>query len=96
MERQELRDMIETIDEEENSKLKKMKDDFESLREETKNKNVEELESMKHELIRKIEELDKAFEINFNRYVSETETKAESYKKLLEDNETSSQVINNY
>lgn len=88
--------MIETIDEEENSKLKKMKDDFESLREETKNKNVEELESMKHELIRKIEELDKAFEINFNRYVSETETKAESYKKLLEDNETSSQVINNY
>jgi hypothetical protein len=96
MERQELRDMIETIDEEENSKLKKMKDDFESLREETKNKNVEELESMKHELIRKIEELDKAFEINFNRYVSETETKAESYKRLLEDNETSSQVINNY
>ncbi len=88
--------MIETIDEEENSKLKKMKDDFESLREETKNKNVEELESMKHELIRKIEELDKAFEINFNRYVSETETKAESYKRLLEDNETSSQVINNY
>jgi len=96
MERQELRDMIETIDEEENSKLKKMKDDFESLREETKNKNVEELESMKHELIRKIEELDKAFEINFNRYVSETETKAESYKKLLEDNETSSLLINNY
>jgi len=88
--------MIETIDEEENSKLKKMKDDFESLREETKNKNVEELESMKHELIRKIEELDKAFEINFNRYVSETETKAESYKKLLEDNETSSLLINNY
>ena len=33
--------MIETIEEEENAKLKKMKDDFESLREETKNKNVE-------------------------------------------------------
>jgi hypothetical protein len=31
MERQELNDMIETINEEENSKLKKMKDDFESL-----------------------------------------------------------------
>ena len=91
MERQELRDMIETIDEEENSKLKKMKDDFESLREETKNKNVEELESMKHDLIKKIEDLDKEFEVNFNRYVSETETKAEYYKKLLEDNEMSSQ-----
>jgi uncharacterized protein YfbU (UPF0304 family) len=96
MERQELRDMIETIEEEENAKLKKMKDDFESLREETKNKNVEELESMKHDLIKKIEDLDKEFEVNFNRYVSDTESKADHYKKLLEDNEKSSQMINNY
>lgn len=96
MERQELRDMIETIEEEENAKLKKMKDDFESLREETKNKNVEELESMKHDLIKKIEDLDKEFEVNFNRYVSDTESKADHYKRLLEDNERSSQMINNY
>lgn len=96
MERQELRDMIETIEEEENAKLKKMKDDFESLREETKNKNVEELESMKHDLIKKIEDLDKEFEVNFNRYVSDTESKADHYKKLLEDNEKSSQMINQY
>jgi DNA anti-recombination protein RmuC len=68
MERQELRDMIETIDEEENSKLKKMKDDFESLREETKNKNVEELETMKHDLIKKIDDLDKEFTVSFNKY----------------------------
>ena len=77
MERQELRDMIETIDEEENAKLKKMKDDFESIREETKNKNLEELESMKHDLIKKIDDLDKEFEVSFNRYVSETEQKAD-------------------
>ena len=96
MERQELRDMIETIEEEENAKLKKMKDDFESLREETKNKNVEELESMKHDLIKKIEDLDKEFEVNFNRYVSDTESKAENYKHLLEENEKSSQLINTY
>jgi DNA anti-recombination protein RmuC len=68
MERQELRDMIETIDEEENSKLKKMKDDFESLREETKNNNVEELETMKHDLIKKIDDLDKEFTVSFNKY----------------------------
>jgi DNA anti-recombination protein RmuC len=91
MERQELRDMIETIDEEENAKLKKMKDDFEGLREETKNKNVEELESMKHDLIKKIDDLDKEFEVSFNRYVSETEQKADQYKHLLDQNETSSQ-----
>lgn len=96
MERQELRDMIETIEEEENNKLKQMKDDFESLREETKNKNVEELESMKHDLIKKIEDLDKEFEVAFNRYVSDTESKADNYKKLLKDNEKSSQTINGY
>lgn len=96
MERQELRDMIETIEEEENAKLKKMKDEFESFREETKNKNVEELESMKHDLIKKIEDLDKEFEVNFNRYVSDTESKADNYKSLLEDNEKSSLMINNY
>lgn len=84
MERQELRDMIETINEEEESKLKKMKDDFESLREETKNKNVEELESMKHDLIKKIDDLDKEFEVSFNRYVSGTEKRAEEYKVLLD------------
>lgn len=91
MERQELRDMIETIDEEENSKLKKMKDDFESLREETKNKNTEDLESMKHDLIKKIDDLDKEFEVSFNRYVSGTEKRAEDYKTTLDSNETSSQ-----
>jgi DNA repair exonuclease SbcCD ATPase subunit len=73
-----------------------MKDDFESLREETKNKNVEELESMKHDLIKKIEDLDKEFEVNFHSYVSDTEHKADSYKRLLEDNEKSSQMINTY
>lgn len=96
MERQELRDMIETIEECENNKLKEMKDNFESLREETKNKNVEELESMKHDLIKKIEDLDKEFEVNFNRYVSDTESKADSYKKLLGTNEASSLSINKF
>jgi peptidoglycan hydrolase CwlO-like protein len=96
MERQELRDMIETIEESENNKLKEMKDNFESLREETKNKNVEELESMKHDLIKKIEDLDKEFEVNFNRYVSDTESKADSYKKLLGTNESSSYEIKKY
>lgn len=96
MERQELKEMIETIEEEENNKLKEMKDNHDALREETKNKNVEELESMKHELIKKIEDLDKEFEVNFNRYVSDTESKAEQYKKLLKDNDTSSEKINRF
>lgn len=52
METRELREMILTIEEEENAKLKEMQDLHDGLREETKNKNVEELESMKHELIK--------------------------------------------
>lgn len=91
LETRELREMIETIEEEENAKLKQMQEDHDSLREETKNKNVEELESMKHELIKKIEELDKEFEVHFNKYVADTENRAQNYKKLLEDNKGDSE-----
>jgi len=87
MEKQELKDMIETIEEEENNKLKEMKEAFDAEREQTKNTNIEALESMKHELIKKIDDLDREFEVNFNRYASETDTKAESYKNLLDKNE---------
>ena len=64
--------MIETIRENEENKLNEMRSAFESTREETKNRNVEELETMKQDLIKKIEELDKSFEVAFNRFVSET------------------------
>lgn len=96
MERRELRDMIDTIQEEEENKLNEMKEAYDGAREETKNKNVEDLESMKHDLIKKIEDLDKEFEVSFNKYVSDTETKADGYKKLLEQNEKSSDEINKY
>jgi len=71
-----------------------MQEDHDSLREETKNKNVEELESMKHELIKKIEELDKEFEVHFNKYVADTETRATKYKELLDQNKKDSEQIN--
>merc|ERR1712166_412405 len=93
-ERRELKDMIETIEEEENNKLNDMKEAYDSSREETKNKNVEDLESMKHDLIKKIEDLDKEFEVSFNKYVADTETKADGYKLLLEKNGVSAETIN--
>lgn len=94
-ERRELKDMIETIEEEETNKLNDMKEAYDSSREETKNKNVEDLESMKHDLIKKIEELDKEFEVNFNKYVADTDIKAKGYKTLLEKNGQSADEINN-
>jgi hypothetical protein len=96
METRELKEMIHTIEEEENAKLKDMQDLHDGLREETKNKNVEELESMKHELIKQITNLDKQFEVNFNKYVADTESKANEYKHLLDENKTAAETINNY
>jgi hypothetical protein len=93
METQELKEMIDTIIEEEEAKIKQMLDDHEAIREETKNKNVEELESMKHELIKKIEDLDKEFEVHFNRYVADTEQKALEYKILLDSNQKATAQI---
>jgi hypothetical protein len=80
-------DLIETIKEEEEAKLAEMKSQFESSREEAKNRNVEELESMKHDLIRKIEELDKEFDSSFSKFVSDTENRAKEYDDLLQANQ---------
>ena len=43
-----------------------MMSEYDSLREETKNRNVEELEGMKFILIGKIEDLDKEFQVHYN------------------------------
>jgi len=76
MEKRELIDMIDTFDEETKERLDALKEAFNNDWERIKNENVEELESMKHDLIKKIEDLDSNFEQNFNKYVSETETRS--------------------
>lgn len=93
LEKSELREMIETIEEEEANKLKEMKELFEGERETTKNQNIEDLEQMKHELMKKIDHLDKQFEIKFNKYVSDTESKGTEYKQELKSNEEGSEKI---
>jgi hypothetical protein len=72
-ETRELREMVSCIEEEEKAKLKEMQEAYESLREETKNKNNEDLESIKIYLVKQITHLDSEFETHFNTYVSETE-----------------------
>jgi hypothetical protein len=51
---------------------------------------------MKHELIRKIDEMDTEFEQVFNSYEAGTKTDAELYEKLLKTNEENSKRINLY
>lgn len=66
-----------------------MKEQHDSETQEIKNRNTEELESMKHDLIKKIEDLDSNFEQNFNKYVSETESRSQKYKEKLDNNKLS-------
>jgi dynein regulatory complex subunit 2 len=93
MERQELEDMISTIEEEETAKLAKLKEDADAVREETKNSKMEDMEIMKHDLIKKIEGLDQDFEISFSNYVSETDAKSSEYTSKLDDNQKASLEI---
>lgn len=95
-ERQELRDMIDTIKEEEDEKLREMNDNYQNLREEIKNKNIEDLDTMKFDLVKKIEELDQEFEVNFTRFMTDTEQKNDNYRKKLEDSDESTRKIGKY
>jgi len=86
-ETQELREMIETIEEEEKAKLKAINEAFLAEKEQTRNKNVEEQETMKMDLIKKIDALDNAFEVSFQQYMHETEPKTLLYSELLDNND---------
>jgi len=64
-EKRELQDMIETVKEEEEGKLAKMKEDFESQTVETRNTNVEIMDTMRNALTRRIDDLDTKFDQQF-------------------------------
>jgi hypothetical protein len=64
--------MIETVREEEEGKLNKMKEEFESQTVETRNTNVEIMDTMRNALTRRIDELDTNFDSQFQNYVNET------------------------
>lgn len=46
---------------------------------------------MKHDLIRKIEDLDKEFDSSFSKFVSDTENRAKEYDNLLNANQSKSE-----
>ena len=72
-----MREMIETIEEEEKLKQKLINEEFLAEKEKTRNENVEAQEKMKHDLIKDIESLDNQFEVYFTRYMAETQQKTE-------------------
>ena len=82
----ELTEMIETIKEVEENKLKLIKDTFMAEKEQVKNKNSELQDNMKVELVNKIGLLDNDFEVQFKRYLVDTETRTADYSKLVNEN----------
>ena len=78
--------MIETIKEVEENKLKLIKDTFMAEKEQVKNKNSELQDNMKVELVNKIGLLDNDFEVQFKRYLVDTETRTADYSKLVNEN----------
>ena len=70
-----------------------IKDNFLAEKEQTRNKNVEEAETMKMDLIKKIDFLDNAFEVEFQQYMHETEPKTQKYSEMLFANENTTEAI---
>ena len=94
METQELNEMIATVIEEEELKQKAIRDAHLAEKEQTKNKNVEEQEAMKHELLKKIYVLDNSFESHFRSYSQETNQRTQEYEqKIVQDGITSEKII---
>lgn len=76
------------MQEDERQKERDLKDRFDGIREEIKNENMEDMDSMRNDLLKKFEELDNQFELQFNRYVTATSSKSEQYRDNLNTNET--------
>ena len=85
--------MIQTIQEEEENKLKNIRDSFMAEKEQVKNKNSELQDNMKMDLVRKINELDHDFEVQFRRYLVDTEQRTAEYSNLVTDNVKTSEYI---
>jgi hypothetical protein len=67
---------------------------FIRLREEIRNANMEDANSMRHTLITKINKLQRDFELQFNKYITETSGKSANYEQKLKDNQKASDEIN--
>jgi hypothetical protein len=64
-------------------------------KEQTKNKNLEELEAIKFDLIKKIGDLDNEFEVKFKQYRGDTQQRSADYTSLLNDSIKTSKDIGN-
>lgn len=74
------------MQEDERQKERDLKDRFDGIREEIKNENMEDMDSMRNELLKRFEELDNQFELQFNKYVTATNSKTGLYRDKYKKN----------
>jgi len=86
LEKKELLDIIMAVEEEEKKKEEKAKSTYESYREETKNKNSEDLVLMQTQLGLKTEAVDREFELHYTNYDQSTKETTQHYNTQFEKN----------
>jgi len=93
IEKSQLLDLIATFEEEEKAVFKKAKQEFDSFRDETKNRNIEDINTMRHQLTTQTEQLDRDFEIQFAKYNNDTEKTSKEFEDNFKRNKDKSEEI---
>jgi dynein regulatory complex subunit 2 len=92
-EKKELTAVIETIESDENDREAEAKHSFEQLREEIRNRNLEEINMLRISLDAQIEELEQHFETAHLNYLQQTAQRTHDFKELTQNDQRLSHEI---
>jgi len=92
-EKKELVAVIETIEHDENEREAEAKHSFEQLREEIRNRNLEEINMLRISLDAQIEELEQHFETAHLNYLQQTAQRTHDFKELTQNDQRLSREI---
>jgi dynein regulatory complex subunit 2 len=92
-EKKELVAVIETIEHDENAREADAKLSFEQLREEIRNRNLEEINMLRISLDAQIEELEQHFETAHLNYLQQTAQRTHDFKELTQNDQRLSREI---
>lgn len=92
-EKKELTAVIETIEQDENDREAEAKHSFEQLREEIRNRNLEEINMLRISLDAQIEDLEQHFETAHLNYLQQTAQRTHDFKELTQNDQRLSKEI---
>ena len=89
----ELNDMMETVQDEEAEKTLQAKEQFQTFREETKDKATDDMETMQNEMSSKQVNLSNYLETLYQKYMNDTKDRFDKYTTLMNTNDEESKHI---